>query len=368
MPWLIDFAEASAKTDQLRSEKDHLFLLAAGLMGEAGSILSELKKQRRDSQLLSSSQEILREEFGDFLWYYVRLVSRLSPDLLPQLEQLADSSDRVEKSILPLSIEFANAVGTVMESVRYGVSDDSLSATPNHDLVRLWSRLKALARGVEVSLHEAAQKNIRKTTSRWPIERKYLPLFDEDFSEDQQLPRQIGVEFREVSCDGRLTVVLRCNGLNCGDRISDNIQTADGYRFHDVFHLAYAVHLGWSPITRALFRCKRKSITRIDEGEDGARAGVIEEAISALVFERAKRLHFFGNLDHVDYDLLKTVQSLVSGYEVEQAPMWQWEAAILDGYRIFRELIRNRGGLVRVDLQGRQMSYATFAVASHVAV
>ena len=42
--------------------------------------------------------------------------------------------------------------------------------------------------------------------------------------------------------------------------------------FHDVFHLAYAAVLGWSPTTRALLKIKRKSRPEIDENEDGARA------------------------------------------------------------------------------------------------
>src|SRR5712692_5179097 len=147
VPWLIDFADASARTDQLRSEKDHVLLLAAGLMGEAGSILSELKKERRDSQLRSSSQEILREEFGDFLWYYVRLVTTVSPHLLHQLGQWTDSSAQVNTSLLPLSLEFASAVGAVMESVRLSLSDHSPHATRNHDFLRLWSLLNAIASG-----------------------------------------------------------------------------------------------------------------------------------------------------------------------------------------------------------------------------
>ena len=54
---------------------------------------------------------------------------------------------------------------------------------------------------------------------------------------------------------------------------SVNIADADGYRYHDIFHIANAVFLGWSPVVRALLRCKRKSQPHIDENEDGARAG-----------------------------------------------------------------------------------------------
>ena len=64
---------------------------------------------------------------------------------------------------------------------------------------------------------------------------------------------------------------LRCNGLNFGDRLTDNIVDPDGYRYHDIFHFAYAVHLGWSPVIRSLLRAKRKSVPATDENEDGGR-------------------------------------------------------------------------------------------------
>jgi hypothetical protein len=50
---------------------------------------------------------------------------------------------------------------------------------------------------------------------------------------------------------------------------------------------------------------------------------------------------------------------MVSGYEVEQCPLWQWERAILDGFRVFR-LLRdpnNRGGLVVVNMREHTLNY-----------
>src|SRR5205807_1656629 len=139
---------------------------------------------------------------------------------------------------------------------------------------------------------------------------------DEGFPEEEQLPRNLEVEFREKARGGQKVVLLRCNGINFGDRLTDNILDPDGYRYHDIFHFANAVHLGWSPIVRAVLHCKRKSSEKIDEAEDGARAGILEEAIAAIVFSRAKQLRFFQGLDHLDYDLLKMVRELVAGFEV----------------------------------------------------
>jgi hypothetical protein len=217
--------------------------------------------------------------------------------------------------------------------------------------------LNEISKDATISLREAAELNTDKTSSRWPEERRYAPLFDDGFPEEEQLPRQLHVEFRERSRGSQKAVLLRCNGINFGDRLTDNIEDPDGYRFHDVFHFAYAVHLGWSPVVRALMRSKRKSRPDVDEAQDGARAVIIEEAVSAIVFSRAKQLKFFDGLDHVDLDLLKTVKEFVEGFEVAAVPLWQWEAAILDGYRLFRALRAGPGGRVTLDLLQRSLAY-----------
>jgi hypothetical protein len=54
--------------------------------------------------------------------------------------------------------------------------------------------------------------------------------------------------------------------------MADNAYERAGYRFHDVFHLAFAAVLGWSPITRALLKRKRKSSPEVDEVEDRGRS------------------------------------------------------------------------------------------------
>ncbi len=113
----------------------------------------------------------------------------------------------------------------------------------------------------------------------------------------------------------------------------------------------------YNVVVRALLRCKRRSSSKKDEGQDGARAVILEEAVPAIVFSRAKQLSFFDGIDHLDYDLLKTVREFVEGYEVDSVPLWQWEAAILDGYSTFRKLRDNRGGRVTLDLKKRELGY-----------
>lgn len=357
--WLLEFAARAAKTDKFNDKPDHAALLAAGLIGEAGSIVAELKKKRRERDAYPVYRDRMVEEIGDFLWYFVRLTAVSAPGLLQELP----GPDKIalpaaDSTQLPEHLDFGAAVGEVLAAVSALRHDDI--RTP---LRRVWVLLAAIANDADVCLCNAAVRNTEKTRSRWPDEKRYVPLFDDAFPVEEQLPRRLQVDFLERARGNHRAVILRCNDINFGDRLTDNIEDLDGYRFHDIFHFAYAVHLGWSPVVRALMRTKRKSDSKVDEAQDGARAGIIEEAVSAIVFSRAKQLKFFEGLDHVDLDLLKTVKEFVEGFEVEIIPLWQWETAILDGYRVFRALCAGPGGRVTLDMGGRQLVYEPHSVS-----
>lgn len=64
-------------------------------------------------------------------------------------------------------------------------------------------------------------------------------------------------------------------------------------------------------------------------------------------------------LDSVDYDLLKSIQEFVRGYEVERCALWQWERAILDGFRIFRAVKEARRGHILADLDNHTIEFRT---------
>lgn len=353
--WLLRFASEAERTDKFSGNRDHSKLLAAGLMGEAGSVIAELKKEKREREAYPVYRRRMREEIGDFLWYYVRLADVAAPGFLAQIQVSSPGSIGNTESPLTLFLQFGAAVGNILEEVRK--SGTSQFSVLQQALRRVWDHLVAVAQEVSVDLPDAAENNTLKIGSRWPVEKIYAPLFDEEFPEEERLPRLLDIEFKEVESGGRKNAILRVNGINFGDRLTDNIEDPDGYRYHDIFHLAYAVHLGWSPVVRALLKCKRKSQTVKDEGQDGARAGILEEAVAAIVFSRAKQLSFFDGIHHVDFNLLKTIQEFIEGFEVHAVPIWQWEEAILEGYAIFRKLRDNRGGKVRLDLIRRELSY-----------
>jgi NTP pyrophosphatase (non-canonical NTP hydrolase) len=220
----------------------------------------------------------------------------------------------------------------------------------------LWY-LAALARRVGVPLGEVARQNLRKTRSRWHSEFSTAPMaLDSGFPDAERLPRQFTVEFSSHDMLGRRVVRMRIGDDWVGDPIDDNARNPDGYRFHDAFHLAYAAVLGWSPILRALLKRKRKSDSAVDRAEDGARACATEEAIAALVFAMSKPYDFFEGAEHVDESILHSVTVVARGLEVDKRTRGEWERAILAGFEVWRALRAANGGMVRVDLDARELS------------
>ena len=360
MSWFADYCKEAARTDQLANDRDHVDhvnLLAAGLFGETGSVLAELKKTVRERGAYPSYQNRLMGEIGDLLWYLARLMTVLAPSDIEKLEEFADRvgqrNDNADSEPIRAAFTLGSTAGALLATLQQNT--DGVMAS---QLRTIWRALLQVAVGAHIDIREAAAKNIEKTQSRWPSEALSVPLFDERFDETEQIPRRLDVEFRQIRRANKYTVLLRCNGLNIGDRLTDNIEHPDFYRFHDVFHLAHAVYLGWSPVTRVLLNCKRKSKRQVDENQDGARARIIEEAVSAVVFSRAKETRFYDGIEHVDYDLLKTISEFVRGFEVDEVPLWQWEEAILNGYRVFRALRDNGGGTVTANLVNRDLRYA----------
>ncbi|WP_427197991.1 hypothetical protein AB8Q16_01430 [Pseudomonas aeruginosa] len=147
------------------------------------------------------------------------------------------------------------------------------------------------------------------------------------------------------------------NGEQVGDPLTDNSYDPDGYRFHDVFHLSYVAILGWSPVIRKLLGRKRRSVPLIDEVEDGGRAQVIDEGVAALVFDYAKQHSWLENVTEIDFHLLKTIKGVTSLYEVRDRSMREWQRAILTGFKVWREVVKNNGGHISIDLDLQSMVY-----------
>jgi len=371
-----EYQRVARQTDKMT---DGLEMPILGLFGEVGSLLSALKKKMRDKTAFTNYDSTILEELGDALWYFTIIASRTQLDLsilaqrmfreiddwdeaqshefgtFGDVEAMRDSkisSEEFDKRL----VELAGKVGDLVNDFGEGKLDNNRDILSVH-LVEIFRALLTVCEAAEVSLGDAAYGNLRKTFSRWPAKELYPPLIDEEMPQDERLPRQFTIYIEEQDTAYRTHVLQKCNGIIIGDRLTDNKIEKDDYRFHDVFHIAFAVYLGWSPVIRRLFKLKRKSIPEIDENEDGARASLIEEGVSTFIFSRGLERGLFENIKDVDYDLLKSIQEMIKGYEVERCSLWQWEKAILDGFRVFRELKKHRRGYVVADIEKPRLEF-----------
>ena len=271
-----------------------------------------------------------------------------------EMVERTDERKKVIVSLLGVAGELGD-LNTTFKKLVLQRDNRTLRADLREDIGDILWYVTSLAALYKIPLQEIARESARKAERLYSLGE--VNRFDEGFDDEERLPRQFSVTFAEKRNHKQVLVRIKVSDVIIGDTLTDNAHKDDGYRFHDVFHLAYAAVLGWSPVVRDLLRRKRKSDARIDEIEDGGRAAVVEEAISIFVFNEAAQRGWFGDESSVDIGLLKTIIRLTSGLEVQRCTAKQWKAAILQGYAVFNQLKQRRGGQVDVDLDRQTLTY-----------
>lgn len=298
---LSSYASRAADTDDLDGDDVAIRVALFGIAGEAGSVVSEAKKALREGGPAPDLAERVGEELGDLMWYVALLGRRLHIDLDAVLEQ-----------------------------------------------------------------------NLQKTKVLWSRELPELPDYDRHGNADESLLRQFEIQFVEDATGpvprvrmvplGELRVRVEREAQRrkekgiLGDPLDDNSLVDDGYRYHDVIHLAHATILGWSPVLRALMGAKRKNLGDYDRTQDGARAIAIQEGLSAFVFNYLEPTGFA--VDALNWELFKHIRRSVRGLEVDSQPVSAWRAAYEQAFPVFLKLRERKGGVVRCDLDARKLTLA----------
>ena len=303
---LMEFVEQALKTDRTDRNKKYECLQIGlhGIAGEAGSVVSEAKKCLRDGRLPSlpsGVKENICEELGDLLWY------------------IAFVSDQLE-----------------------------------------------------INLDDVAAANLKKTHALWSEELPELPDYDNHNYDEHKFLRRMTFRFEEDTACNIPRVKMRPEGelaerfqrernqhsseLQIGDGLDDNTIQDDGYRYHDVIHLAHATVLGWSPVLRALIGAQRRHVGDCDRVQDGARAKAIEEGLVAFVFNYLAPYEF--STEHLDWTLFKHIRRTVRGLEVANQPIVAWRSAYKQAFQVFLKLCDNRGGVIECDLDQRRLMFS----------
>jgi hypothetical protein len=269
----------------------------------------------------------------------------------------ADNAD----PIVPL-LGLAGEIGALVAEYKKKIRPDGAGYVGFDEVIRielgdiLWY-LASLTSKSGLTLGEVAVANLAKTRARWLHNDSNPPTsYDDGMPDGQRLPRRFEAVFTTYATDGVTKCSMTIEGEEFGDPIDDNTRYEDSYRFHDVFHLAHAAILGWSPVLRLLVDRKRRDDDR-DRTEDGARAIAAEEAVTAMVFAFAERWDYFSEAEHVDETILNAAKAATSRLEVGGRTSGDWERAILAGYTVWRDLRDHEGGRVSVDLDASTIAY-----------
>lgn len=290
-----------------------------GLIGEAGNLLNAQKKYYSDGEPMTRDAGFVRTELGDLLWYIASVANHW--DL---------AFGAIAQSNLSLNAKFNPARADAPLPDELPVLDEEFPATE-----RFPRRVVIRFRGVKTLPHEPAKTAMT-----------LLEAVPNAFPDG---PAVVG-----TTPSGKDKLQGFTVGGPLGDPLTDNSPQPDGYRYHDAIHLGFLAVLGWSPTQRALLRLKRRSDSRVNEDQDGARALFAEEGIAAILAKRALARNGFRSDKDVDTHTLELVTSVFEHLEVACYEPWIWRRAISQGFTAMQALNENGGsGYAVLDLDER---------------
>lgn len=366
-PDLTSYQREAAQTSFHEPVKggDSITTSLLGIIGEIGEVVSELKKHSREGAAYLGFSARLTEEVGDVLWY----VSDLATRRHIRLDSIASTasapfarSAKREGEWIQIALSLSKHAGQLSQSYDALLSGTGLSDSFDENLVsslaEILNDLTGLTSLYGLSLPVVAAANLEKVNFRWKLPTSTRQESQNEWPEDEQIPMRFDAWISDT-CGCVSTVFLLDEGRTRiePDQLTDNAYDSDGYRFHDIFHLAYAAVLGWSPVTRSLIRRKRKSDPYVDEIEDGGRAIAIEEGIAAMVFAYAAQHHMFRGVQSVDYSLLRTIKDMTAHLEVSVRSAAEWQDAIIQGFEVWRSVRDAAEGHVLVNRASRTIRF-----------
>lgn len=280
-----------------------------------------------------------------------------STDRVPSKANAATDENSLIVPLLGLAGETGELLSEYKKHLRDGEAHLLFKDRISEELGDLLWYIANVAEKFDLKLEDIARQNLEKASGRWGQQEKEPVIFDATFGDDERLPRKFEVDLSEVTVAGSTKIQMHVNGEKIGDDLTDNADDPDGYRFHDVFHLAYVAVLGWSPVIRKLMKKKRKSDPRIDEVQDGGRAQVLDEGVAALVFDYAREHNWLEGVSELDYKLLRTIKGVTSLLEVRERSLGEWQRAILQGFDVWRKTLESNGAKILIDQDERSITF-----------
>ena len=429
---LYDFVARTDVSAGMPSERREQ-IATMGIVGEIGSVLAALKKHVLAPPGDGVAERILvrgelREQIGDTIWYAIMLAQRLEDpraqnifksdiDMLHrQLSGRTRNDRRVQEELgadhcaefLAAAAPYRkvsnppvddyqkiafltrrtqrdqlrNVCAAVLQQLAAQLSRDFLPNTEmglNHEvrpkdpvdaLGEIMWHLSALASLYDLTLSDILLLTLEKARFRNP-ENTPGPRH-EGKKPAERFPDRFEVHFVDQGDERSNMYWVQGERAiqKLGSTLTDNDHDGDGYRFHDVMHIAFAVHLGWSPNLRAFMGLKRRSVKKTDEVEDGGRAKILEEAVILEIHRRAEELEgYFRKAEKpiegspyncpgsLNFEFLRRLHELCGGHEVYENPKQDWENAIRAGYDCYHKLRAASGGIIAINMTERTLTF-----------
>ena len=122
-----EYQEKARSTDRLISTDPRLAFPLLGLFGEAGSLLSEVKKKQRDKIAYRGYEQSVVEEIGDSLWYLNAICCRTNI----RLAYLAHNLDKATpewQTAVPGDLKFVDVQSRGLRAPRSRIPRSSRSS------------------------------------------------------------------------------------------------------------------------------------------------------------------------------------------------------------------------------------------------
>lgn len=340
----------SSKTDKVDwSSEDGWTVVPLGLLGEIGSLCEAIKKHRRDYKTNQILKDHVREEVGDILWYLCAAARRLGIKRLEWPETGRKSSDLVMQSLQKI-VDNASLIYQERTAIRD--EDSSKKEAIKRQINEILLGLQGIAKSTGQDLASISDHAIKKNEEYWGQPSSSSPCLDLEYPPYERLPRKFCIHFREVKAGKDSQLIISINGIQLGDRLTDNTHQETGYRYHDVFHMSAAAFLGWSPVFRRMLKRKRKSVSKVDENEDGARAAIIEEAVVSQVYRYGIQTKFRPQKS-IDEDLIKLIMEMTTEYECKKLEGRDWKKYATTSIEIFGRIKDGFTGKINFDADSR---------------
>ena len=227
---LREFQKLALATDQIPwNQEQGAEIALLGAIGELGSVSATLKKHLRDEDAYTQFEDELSEELGDLLWYIAIIANRLGITLDHQ-----PSGDAHSDAFSALSNLYSNVNLLLPYQGALASGNQSCTEALWTTFQQILNDINSIASNFGTTIFALAERNSTKTPRFWGGDTsKSARCFDTQFPEYERLPRHFKLKF--IQAKGKRSSIIQLNGVNIGDRLSDNSYDDDGYRYHDVF-------------------------------------------------------------------------------------------------------------------------------------